>query len=412
MKALSDIVMLDLTHMLSGPFAAMLLADLGAQTIKVEPPGGGEMTRGLLAEDPRYAYKGMGPYFRTLNRNKKSVSIDLKRDEGRALFHELAAKADIVVNNFRPGVPERLGIDHATLAALNPRIVTCSVTGFGEEGPDCDRTAFDVVAQGYGGGMSITGEAGGPPIRAGVPMGDLSSGLFGAVAMLAALHAREVTRRGQHIDLSMQDCQVSLLSYIAAMHLLSGEVPRQFGNAHPIYVPYNAFPTRDRWLIIAVVKDDQWARLRDVLGNPALKDARFDGYEGRRDHREEVDGGITEALAVQRLRRVAGDAARSPRALRAGQRRGPCARGRTGAGPRHGGRDRSPGGRLLPHHGQPDQAERDAVRELRSAAAARPAHGRGAGRPLRQEPRRSCPAARSRRDRLKRTRKPEEENHG
>ena len=285
MKALSDIVMLDLTHMLSGPFAAMLLADLGAQAIKVEPPGTGEMTRGLLGDDPRYSYKGMGPYFLTLNRNKKSVCIDLKRPEGRALFHELAAKADIVVNNFRPGVTERLGIDHATLNAINPRIVTCSVTGFGEEGPDCDRTAFDVVAQGYGGGMSITGEAAGPPIRAGVPMGDLSSGLFGAVAMLAALHAREVTGRGQHIDLSMQDCQVSLLSYIAAMHLLSGEVPRQFGNAHPIYVPYNAFPTKDRWLIIAVVKDDQWARLRDVLASPALDDARFDGYEGRRDNR-------------------------------------------------------------------------------------------------------------------------------
>ena len=297
MKALSDIVMLDLTHMLSGPFAAMLLADLGAQTIKVEPPGTGEMTRGLLGDDPRYSYKGMGPYFLTLNRNKKSVCIDLKRPEGRTLFHQLAAKADIVVNNFRPGVTERLGIDHATLAAINPRIVTCSVTGFGEKGPDCDRTAFDVVAQGYGGGMSITGEASGPPIRAGVPMGDLTSGLFGAVAMLAALHARDVTGRGQHIDLSMQDCQVSLLSYIAAMHLLSGEVPRQFGNAHPIYVPYNAFPTRDRWLIIAVVKDDQWARLRDVLESSALHDARFDGYEGRRDNREAVDGAITEALS-------------------------------------------------------------------------------------------------------------------
>ena len=299
MKALSDIVMLDLTHMLSGPFAGMLLADLGAQTIKVEPPGTGEMTRGLLRDDPRYSYKGMGPYFLTLNRNKKSVCIDLKRDEGRALFHELAAKADIVVNNFRPGVTERLGIDHATLSAINPRIVTCSVTGFGEEGPDCDRTAFDVVAQGYGGGMSITGEADGPPIRAGVPMGDLTSGLFGAVAMLAALHARDATGRGQHIDLSMQDCQVSLLSYIAAMHLLSGEVPRQFGNAHPIYVPYNAFPTRDHWLIIAVVKDDQWARLRDVLGSLALQDARFDGYEGRRDNREAVDGAITQALAAR-----------------------------------------------------------------------------------------------------------------
>ena len=299
MKALSDIVMLDLTHMLSGPFAAMLLADLGARTIKVEPPGTGEMTRSLMGDHPRYSYKGMGPYFRTLNRNKKSVCIDLKRAEGRALFHELAANSDIVVSNFRPGVTERLGVDHATLAALNPRIVTCSVTGFGEEGPDCDRSAFDMVAQGYGGGMSITGEPGGPPIRAGVPMGDLHERALWRCSMLAALHARELTGRGQHIDLSMQDCQVSLLSYIAAMHLLSGDVPRQFGNAHPIYVPYDTFPTRDRWLIIAVVKDDQWARLRDVLGNPALQDARFDGYEGRRDHREEVVGAITEALAAR-----------------------------------------------------------------------------------------------------------------
>ncbi len=299
MKALSDIVMLDLTHMLSGPFAAMLLADLGAQTIKIEPPGTGEMTRGLLGDDPRYSYKGMGPYFLTLNRNKKSVCIDLKASEGRALFYRLVETADIVVNNFRPGVPSRLEIDHERLAAINPRIITCSVTGFGERGPDCDRTAFDVVAQGYGGGMSITGEAGGPPIRAGVPMGDLTSGLFGALAMLAALHARERTGRGQHIDLSMQDCQVSLLSYIAAMHLLSGEVPRQFGNAHPIYVPYNAFPTKDRWLIIAVVKDDQWTRLKEVLGCPALDDARFDGYEGRRDHRDEVDGAIVAALEAR-----------------------------------------------------------------------------------------------------------------
>jgi crotonobetainyl-CoA:carnitine CoA-transferase CaiB-like acyl-CoA transferase len=297
MKALSDVVILDLTHMLSGPFAAMLLADLGAQTIKVEPPVTGEMTRGLLSDDPRYSYKGMGPYFLTLNRNKKSVCIDLKAEEGRAVFYDLVRKADIVVNNFRPGVPTRLRIDHEALAAINPRIITCSVTGFGEEGPDCERTAFDVVAQGYGGGMSITGEPGTPPMRAGVPMGDLSSGLFGAVSMLAALHARTQTGRGQHIDLSMQDCQISLLSYIAAMHLLSGDVPHQHGNAHPIYVPYNAFPTKDRWLLIAVVKNDQWQRLKGVLNTPALDDPRFDGYEGRRDNREDVNAAITAALA-------------------------------------------------------------------------------------------------------------------
>ena len=392
--------MLDLTHMLSGPFAAMLLADLGAQTIKVEPPGTGEMTRALLADDPRYAYKGMGPYFRTLNRNKKSVCIDLKQPAGRALFHELAARADIVVNNFSPGVPKRLGIDHVTLAAINPRIVTCSVTGFGLEGPDCDRTAFDMVAQGYGGGMSITGEAGGPPIRAGVPMGDLTSGLFGAVAMLAALHARELTGRGQHIDLSMQDCQVSLLSYIAAMHLLSGEVPRQFGNAHAIYVPYNTFPTKDRWLIIAVVKDDQWARLRDVLGNPALQDARFDGYEGRCDNREEVESGIIVALATRgcdewlallRAARVpcgpVNDVARALTDVQVQARDMVVEIGH-------------PEGGSFRATGNPIKLSETPGNTLRPAAARRPAYGRGAGRSLRQERCGTCAPQGSPRDSL------------
>ena len=210
--------------------------------------------------------------------------------------------------------------------------------------------------------------------------------------MLAALHAREVTGRGQHIDLSMQDCQVSLLSYIAAMHLLSGEVPRQFGNAHPIYVPYNAFPTRDRWLIIAVVKDDQWARLRDVLASPALDDARFDGYEGRRDNREEVDGAITEALAargcdewLERLR-----AARVPcgpvndvaRALTDVQVQ---ARDMVVEIPH-------PEGGSFRTTGNPIKLSADTRRELRSTAAPRPAYGRGVGQSLRQERCRAFPA--------------------
>ncbi len=296
MKSLSDIVVLDLTHMLAGPFGGMLLADLGAQTIKIEPPGQGEMTRQLLAGDPTYAVKGLGPYFMTLNRNKKSVCIDLKRPEGLAVFYEMVRKADVVFSNFSPGVTKRLGIDHDTLAEINPRIVTCSVSGFGEVGPDCDRTAFDVVAQGYGGAMSITGQPDGPPTRAGIPVADLTTGLFSAIGILTALHARERTGRGQHIDISMQDCQVSLLSYIATMHLLSGESPLRHGNAHPIYVPYNAFPTKDRWLIIAIVKDDAWVRLKQALGAPPLDDPRFDTVEGRRDNREALETALTDAL--------------------------------------------------------------------------------------------------------------------
>jgi len=173
MKPLSHLVMLDLTHMLSGPFATMVLADLGVRTIKVEPPGKGEATRRLLADSADYAVDGMGAYFLTLGRNKESICLDLKADEGREVFYALAEKADIVFDNFSPGVTERLGIGHETLATRNPRIVTCSVTGFGQTGPGRNRTAFDMVAQGMGGGMSITGTTESGPMRAGIPIGDL-----------------------------------------------------------------------------------------------------------------------------------------------------------------------------------------------------------------------------------------------
>ena len=266
MKPLSDVVILDLTHMLSGPFAGMLLADLGARTIKVEPPGKGELTRGLLAKDPNNSLNGMGAYFLTLNRNKESVCIDLKSDEGRAVFYELVKKADIVVSNFSPGVTKRLQVHYDDLSKINPMIITCTVTGFGESGPAFNRPAFDLVAQGYGGGMSITGQQDGPPTRAGIPIGDLGGGMFATVGMLTALHARTLTGKGQHIDISMQDCQLSLVNYMATMHFLSGEVPGPIGNSHFVHVPYNTYPTKDRWLIIAVITDEAWARLADMFG--------------------------------------------------------------------------------------------------------------------------------------------------
>ena len=170
MTPLAGLTVLDLTHMLSGPYATQLLADLGARTIKVEPPDRGEATRELLRDDPLHSRDGMGAYFLTLNRNKQSVAIDLKHAEGRAVFLDLVARADVVVDNFAAGVTTRLGIDHAALAAVNPRIVTCSITGFGATGPGRDRPAFDQVVQAMGGGMSITGEPGGPPLRAGIPI--------------------------------------------------------------------------------------------------------------------------------------------------------------------------------------------------------------------------------------------------
>ena len=296
MKALSDLIVIDLTHMLSGPFGGMLLADLGARTIKVEPPGKGELTRGLLAKDPKNSLNGMGAYFLTLNRNKESMCIDLKSEDGLALFYELVEKADIVLSNFSPGVTARLKIDYDVLAKVNDRIITCSVTGFGESGPAFQRPAFDMVAQGYGGGMSITGQAGAPPTRAGIPIGDLGGGMFSAVGMLAALHARERTGHGQHIDISMQDCQISLINYMATMYHLSGDVPGAIGNAHFVHVPYNTYPTKDLWLIIAIITNEAWARFRDMMGIKELQDDAFDLQPGRLAAKDFIEESISARL--------------------------------------------------------------------------------------------------------------------
>ncbi|HET8746415.1 MAG TPA: CoA transferase, partial [Ramlibacter sp.] len=190
---LQGLVVLDLTHMLSGPYGTMTLADLGARTIKIEPPGKGEGTRQLLADSPHYARDGMGAYFLTLNRGKESVAIDMKSEAGLAVFYDLVRHADVVFDNFSAGVTKRLRIDHDTLAKINPRIITCTVTGFGETGPDIHRPAFDQVVQALGGGMSITGDAAARPTRSGIPIGDIGGGIFGAMGVLAAVVARERT---------------------------------------------------------------------------------------------------------------------------------------------------------------------------------------------------------------------------
>lgn len=275
MSTLSDVLVLDLTHMLSGPYGGMLLSDLGARTIKVEPPGQGEGTRQLLASSPDFSRQGMGAYFLTLNRGKESVCIDLKSEVGRAVFYDLVRRADVVIDNFSVGVTKRLGIDHDTLAAINPAIVTCSITGFGETGPDIDRPAFDQVVQGMGGGMSITGFPDSPPLRSGIPIGDLGGGVFGALGVLAALLAQRRTGLGQHVDISMLDVQISLLNYMATMQLMSGQVPDRIGNGHFVHVPYNAYRTRNGYIIIACIGDAFFARFREVLPLPELQDDRY-----------------------------------------------------------------------------------------------------------------------------------------
>ena len=216
--------------MLAGPYAGMVIADLGAEVVKVEPLDTGEMTRGLLKNDPDYSFKDFGAYFLTLNRNKKSVSIDLKTNEGLNVFYDLVKSADVVLNNFSAGVVSKLKIDFEQLSKINPKIITCSISGFGETGPHSTRPAYDQIVQAYSGGMSITGPDINSPTRAGIPIGDLGSGLYSVIGILSALYSREKTNQGQHVDISLLDVQISLLTYMATMHTLSGINPEPIGN--------------------------------------------------------------------------------------------------------------------------------------------------------------------------------------
>jgi crotonobetainyl-CoA:carnitine CoA-transferase CaiB-like acyl-CoA transferase len=299
MQALSGIRILDLTHMLAGPYGAMLLADLGAEVIKVEPPSTGEGTRRLLENDPKHSFHGMGAYFLTLCRNKKSITLDLQAEKGRAVFYDLAKISDVVYDNFRPGVLNRLKIDYETLKDINSRIISCSCTGFGLTGPGRDRPAFDLVVQAMGGGVSITGERGRPPVRSGIPIGDMGGGIFSAFGILAALINRARTGKGQKIDVSMLDVQISLLNYMATMYFLSGEVPGPIGNEHFVHVPYGSFKTKDIYIILALVGDNFWKPFVEILGVEELKDPKYDRRDGRWQEKEKIDAIVSQVLATR-----------------------------------------------------------------------------------------------------------------
>ena len=294
---MQGICILDLTHMLSGPYATMILADMGADTIKVEPPQG-EGTRKLLANDPNNSIDGMGAYFITLNRNKQSICIDLKKPSGLKLFYELVEKADVVINNFAADVPKRLQIDFEHLNVVNPRIITCSITGFGSNGPNYQRPAFDQVAQATGGGMSITGENKHHPVRAGIPIGDLGGGMFAVMGILAALTEREHSGKGQDIDISMLDCQISLLNYMATMYFLSGQNPDPIGNSHYVHVPYNSYATQDGHLIVAVITDNFWHNLKQLLKCPEFDNQDYDTQPGRLADKEIIDKKLSDIFAT------------------------------------------------------------------------------------------------------------------
>jgi formyl-CoA transferase/CoA:oxalate CoA-transferase len=275
---------LDLSRMLAGPYGSMLLADMGAEVIKVEELDGGDPMRVM---GPPFLPEGESAYFLSINRNKKSIALDLTAPAGRDVFLNLAARADVVWENFRPGVMDRLGLAYATLAGANPGLILCSISAYGQDGPYRDWPAFDLALQAMGGAMSLTGEEGGRPVRMGLPMGDLAGGMFGAFAVAGALFRRSRTGRGAHVDLALLDCQVSLLTYIAQYFWADGRVPGRMGSGHASVVPYQALATRDGHLIVAVFAEKFWGAFCRVLERTAwIDDARFASNRQRLANRE------------------------------------------------------------------------------------------------------------------------------
>ncbi len=278
---LQGIRIIDLSMMLAGPSGSMLMGDLGAEIIKVEPIQGDE-TR----DSPPYYYGDSSAYFWSINRNKKSVAIDLKSQEGRQVLYDLVKNSDVVYDNYRPGVLERLQIDYETLKRHNPQIICCSTSTFGYNGPYRDRPGYDLIVQAMSGGMSITGEPGGSPVRAGIPLGDLVGGLLAVHGVLAAYIHRQKTGQGQRLEVSLLDGQVYLLTYVAQYYFHSGKIPGPIGSGHQSLVPYQAFKTKDIHIVIVAHQDHHFQRLCQALGKPEWSaDPRFATRKARLENK-------------------------------------------------------------------------------------------------------------------------------
>jgi crotonobetainyl-CoA:carnitine CoA-transferase CaiB-like acyl-CoA transferase len=280
---LEDLVVVDLTRALAGPYCTLMLADMGARVIKVEAPDGGDDTRGW---GPPFIH-GESTYFLAINRNKESLTLNLKHAAGRQVLWRLLDRADVLVENFRPGVMERLGFGYEAVQAAHPRLVYASVSGFGQDGPYRERVAYDLILQGMGGLMGTTGEEGGPPVKVGVAVTDIAAGMFAAYGIMVALHARARTGRGQRVDASMLDSQVAWMTYQAGYYFATGQNPRRLGTAHPSLVPYQAFRVKDGYVNVAVGSEAIWARFTAAIGAPHLAaDPRFRTNADRVEHRE------------------------------------------------------------------------------------------------------------------------------
>ena len=295
--ALSDLLILDLSRVLAGPYATQLLGDLGARIIKVEQPGQGDETR---AWGPPFTSGGQSAYFLCANRNKESLTLNLKHPEGQTVLRQLARRADVLVENFRPGTLAALGLGYAELRADNPGLVYCAITGYGQDGPYADRPGYDTVIQAQGGLMSVTGPADGEPHKVGVAVVDITAGLYAATSILAALRHRERTGEGQQIDIALFDVQLSWLANVGSAYLVSGQAPGRYGNAHATIVPYQPFPAADGSVMVAVGNDGQFARFCAVLErNGWASDARYATNPARVAHRDELVPQIA-ALTIAR----------------------------------------------------------------------------------------------------------------
>ncbi|MCJ8159923.1 CaiB/BaiF CoA-transferase family protein [Sphingomonas sp. LaA6.9] len=298
---LAGIRVLDFTRVLAGPAAALALADLGAEIIKVEPPGTGDETRTFPP-----MREGESHYFLSVNRGKKSIVIDLKTDAGVALARDLATKCDILIENYRPGVMDRLGLGYETLSALNPRLIYCAISGFGMTGPLKDRPSFDIVLQAMSGALSVNGEPGALPTKLGIPLGDLVGGINGPMGILAALYERSVTGRGRLIDVSLMDGMIGMLGYLAQLAFFTGEDPKPQGSQHPNLVPYGIFPASDGSIVIACLTNGFWGRICAALDMPGhVDDPRFDTIEKRRDNREAINAMISEFTIRRTVKELA-----------------------------------------------------------------------------------------------------------
>ena len=291
---LDGVRVLDLTRALAGPYCTLLLGDMGADVLKVELPGVGDEARGW---GPPFI-EGESSYFLSINRNKRSLTLDLKRPEGRDVLRKLAERSDVLVENFRPGTMDRLGLGYEEAARLNPRLVYCSISGFGQTGPRAAKPAYDQILQGMGGAMSLTGPAEGPPTKWGIPIGDIAAGMFGAYAVACALYVRESAGRGQWIDTTMLGGQVALLTYQAGRYFATGEPPGLAGNRHPSIAPYETFEASDGYVNVACGNEGMWQRFCSALGlEDLLEDPRFRRNSDRVGNREPLSERIQQRLS-------------------------------------------------------------------------------------------------------------------